>query len=227
MASLQNSRPPIAARQGRPLCKILSFAIFNNIVLLLLYAVLLYILLRAIFKPFFSPLSGILGPCARPSKRPVARVGPDKVVPKDASSANDVCSVHQFAKTAVYKALQTRVTRILATSDPPLTRTYVFRSNNDNECDAFVHAPRTLRKKVYAPHYASNHFAFFQPEIHDFAQGLSKTLDGISGKTSVDCLLLSCRLSHVIMTADHSHRLGVFKKSVSGAEELPATALGD
>ncbi|KZP27218.1 hypothetical protein FIBSPDRAFT_948837 [Athelia psychrophila] len=114
--------------------QITSFAIFNNIVLFALYAVVLYILLRAMFKPFFSSQGH---PRARLSRRPVARIGPNKVVFKDASSGKNAYSLHQFGKTAVYKAIQT----------------------------------------IYAPHYASNHLAFFQPEIHGFTYGLVKTLD--------------------------------------------------
>ncbi|KZP27238.1 hypothetical protein FIBSPDRAFT_854118 [Athelia psychrophila] len=50
---------------------------------------------------------------ARPSRRPVARVGPDKAVFKVVSSAKNVCSVHRFGKTFVYKAIQMCIIRIL------------------------------------------------------------------------------------------------------------------
>ncbi|KZP27122.1 hypothetical protein FIBSPDRAFT_948779 [Athelia psychrophila] len=80
-----------------------------------------------------SGMSRVYG-SPRPSRRPVARVGPNKVVFEDASSGKNAYSLHQFGKTAVYKAVQT----------------------------------------IYAPHYASNHLAFFQPEIHGFTHGLVK-----------------------------------------------------
>ncbi|KZP23202.1 hypothetical protein FIBSPDRAFT_952263 [Athelia psychrophila] len=108
--------------------RIPSFAIFNNIVLFALYAVVCYILLRAIFKPFFSSQG------------------------------------HPWSVT--------RVTRVLATSGP------------------------TTTNAIYAPHYASNHLAFFQPEIHGFTHGLVKTLDS---KTP----LLSC-LSQAKYSASES-----------------------
>lgn len=36
------------------------------------------------------------------------------------------------------------------------------------------HAPHTIRRKAFAPHYASPHLALFQPEIHDFTLALLK-----------------------------------------------------
>ncbi|KZP27131.1 hypothetical protein FIBSPDRAFT_1040318 [Athelia psychrophila] len=94
---------------GAPLFSIPSFAIFNNIVLFALYALVLYIL-GAILSAASSacgtspyPTSGSSGMSrvysnARPSRRPVARVGPNKVVFKDASSAKNADSVHRFGK---------------------------------------------------------------------------------------------------------------------------------
>ncbi|KZP27163.1 hypothetical protein FIBSPDRAFT_886754 [Athelia psychrophila] len=93
----------------------------------------------------------------------------DKVVFNDVSSAKNVCSVHQFGKTPVTRRFRRAVT----------TMRWVP-----------LYTLPALCARRYAPHYASNHLAFFQPEIHEFTQGLSKTLDS---KTPVDCLLLSCR----------------------------------
>ncbi|KZP23171.1 hypothetical protein FIBSPDRAFT_889811 [Athelia psychrophila] len=146
-----------------------SFAIFNNIVLFALYAVVLYIVLCAMFKPFFSSQGHPL-PCygsARPSRRPIARVGPNKVVFKHASSGKNAYSLHQFGKTAVYKAIQTCVTRVLATSGPAT-------SGPTTTMRAY---PDSIPTLVYTPHYASNYLAFFQPEIHGFTRGLVKTID--------------------------------------------------
>ncbi|KZP11393.1 hypothetical protein FIBSPDRAFT_1050831 [Athelia psychrophila] len=209
----------IVKHHGRPLCEILLKGSFNNIVLLPLYAVLLYILLRAIFEPFFFPLSGILGPwyaavsdfwlvrhihaytSARPSRIPVARVGPNKVVFKDASSGKNAYSLHQFGKTAAYKAIQTLV---------PLE-----------------HAPHAMRKMIYTPHHASNHLAFLQTEIYDFTHGLVKHCWQDTGR-QFDCLLLFRRsFTDVIVISNRGHRLGVFKKWLPGAEELLTTAIGD
>ncbi|KZP27204.1 hypothetical protein FIBSPDRAFT_853973 [Athelia psychrophila] len=102
--------------------RIPSFAIFNNIVLLA------FLLLSGTSPvrgtpPYPTPgSSGMLRSygSARPSRRPVARVRPkpNKVVFKDASSGKNAYSLHQFGKTAVYKAIQTCVTRVLATSGP-------------------------------------------------------------------------------------------------------------
>ncbi|KZP11350.1 hypothetical protein FIBSPDRAFT_962349 [Athelia psychrophila] len=135
-----------------------SFVIFNNIVRFVLY-------ILAIIKPLFSPLtppyptSGSSGmsrvySSVRPSRRPVPRVGPDKVVFKDASSTKNVYSVHLFCKTAVYKGIQ--------------------RSNDDNAMSTLVHAPHAMRNMIYAHYYAYNHLALFQPEIGDFTHGLVK-----------------------------------------------------
>ncbi|KZP11361.1 hypothetical protein FIBSPDRAFT_187891 [Athelia psychrophila] len=64
---------------------------------------------------------------ARPPRRPVARVGPNKVVFKDASSGKNAYSLHQFGKSAVYKAIQTiyaphyaQPPRVLSARDPRL-----------------------------------------------------------------------------------------------------------
>ncbi|KZP09980.1 cytochrome P450 [Athelia psychrophila] len=209
-----------------------SFSISHNVLLFTLYALVLYILLRAIFQLFLSPLSVIPGPwyaavsdfwlvthVARLQQcktieelfeayGPVVRVGPNKVVFKDASSVKSVYSVHKFDKTVFYKSVQT--------------------NNNDHAMTTLEHTPHAIRKKTYAPHYASNHLALFQPEIHDFTRDLIKALDSISGKTPVDCLVLFRHFfTDVIVNSNHGYRLGAFKKWASGVEESLATAIGD
>ncbi|KZP19423.1 hypothetical protein FIBSPDRAFT_1025318 [Athelia psychrophila] len=108
-----------------------SFAISSNVALFALCAIVCYILLRAIFQLFISPLSGIPGLWyaavsdfwliahlarlqqfktveeAFEAYGPIMRVGPNKIVFKDASSAKSVYSVQKFDKTAIYKSLKT------------------------------------------------------------------------------------------------------------------------
>ncbi|KAF7975601.1 hypothetical protein HWV62_9173 [Athelia sp. TMB] len=203
-----------------------SFTISYDIFFFVLYAVVLYGLLRATFQLFLSPLSVIPGPwyaaisdfwlvthiarlqqCKTVEQLfstygPVVRVGPNKVVFKDASSVKSVYSMHKFDKTTFYKSVQTMTT--------------------------LEHTPHAIRRKAYAPHYASNHLALFQPEIHDFTHDLIKTLDNIAGKTPLDCLALFRHFFvDVIVTSNHGHRLGAFKNWASGVEEPLATAIGD
>ncbi|KZP23203.1 hypothetical protein FIBSPDRAFT_930720 [Athelia psychrophila] len=91
----------------------------------------------------------IPGPCPRPSRRPVARIGPSKVVFEDASFGKNAYSLHQFGKTAVYKAIQML---IILEHVPPLCA------------------------KGYMHLIMPNHLAFIQPDIHGFTHGLVKEM---------------------------------------------------
>ncbi|KZP09717.1 hypothetical protein FIBSPDRAFT_231717 [Athelia psychrophila] len=90
---------------------------------------------------------------ARPSRRPVARVGPDKVVFQDASPPR-------------------MSTRCTCFERRPFTRG--FRRTMTIMMSTLVHAPHAMRNMIYAHHYAYNHLALFQPEIGDFTDGLVK-----------------------------------------------------
>lgn len=110
-----------------------SFMSSHSLLAFALYAALIYVLCRAAFQLFLSPLSVVPGPwyaavsdlwlvthIARlrqcmavhelfETYGPVVRVGPNKVVFRDASSAKNVYAVQKFDKTAFYKAVQTCV----------------------------------------------------------------------------------------------------------------------
>lgn len=110
-----------------------SFAISQEIPLFMICAPILYAILRVIFQLFFSPLNTIPGPwyaavsdfwlvthVARLQQckiihelfdayGPIVRVGPNKVVFRDALSAKRVYSVDKLDKSAFYKSFQTYV----------------------------------------------------------------------------------------------------------------------
>lgn len=192
-----------------------SSVILRNISLFMICALILYALLRAIFQLFFSPLSAIPGPWYAAVSNfwfvghvvrlqqcktihelfkaygPIVRVGPNKIVFRDAASAKRVYSGDQLDKTAFYKSFQTCVTsifdistscsyRIVALATTTTMRACFWQhvrtlvTNLKHRMTTLEHTPHTIRKKTYVPHYASNHLALCQPEIHDFINDLIK-----------------------------------------------------
>ncbi|KAL1746232.1 cytochrome P450 [Schizophyllum fasciatum] len=210
-----------------------SIAYTNVSVTLIAFAALAILFLaRAIYLLFFSPLSAIPGPwyaavsdlwilthvlrlqqCKTVHELfeiygPVVRIGPNRVVFKDLSTTKSVYSVHKFDKSVYYKSLLT--------------------NENDHAMTTLEHAPHSMRRKGYAPHYTPNNLAQFQPEMHDFAHDLVQTLNSISGEKSVDCLTLFRQfMVDVIVTSSYGCRLGALKKWALGVEDALCTAISD
>ncbi|KAL1729417.1 cytochrome P450, partial [Schizophyllum commune] len=211
----------------------LSLAYSNVSVTLVAFAALIILFLaRAIYLLFFSPLSAIPGPwyaavsdfwilthvlrlqqCKTVHELfeiygPVVRIGPNRVVFKDLSTTKSVYSVHKFDKSVYYKSLLT--------------------NENDHAMTTLEHAPHSMRRKGYAPHYTPNNLAQFQPEMHDFAHDLVQTLNSISGEKSVDCLTLFRQfMVDVIVASSYGCRLGALKKWALGVEDALCTAISD
>lgn len=55
-------------------------------------------------------------------------------------------------------------------------------------------APHSVRKRAYAPHYATSNLALYQPEMHDSVGVLLQKMDLYNGKKALDCLVLFRRL---------------------------------
>ncbi|KZP15688.1 hypothetical protein FIBSPDRAFT_958545 [Athelia psychrophila] len=156
-----------------------SFAIFNNIVLFPLYAVVLYILLRAMFKPFFSSQGHPRSVVCRRIRLPARQACRAATVVQDSrgDSSRVLDQTRSSLRMRLLAAPIRQDGRLQGDSDVRNPRFGYIRPHNGNTLIILEHVPHAMRKRIYAPHYASNYLAFFQPEIHDFTHGLVKTLD--------------------------------------------------
>ncbi|PBK94016.1 cytochrome P450 [Armillaria gallica] len=191
-----------------------------------------YIALYAIYNAFLSPLSAIPGPwyaaisdiwltvhvvrleqCQTIQSLfekygPVVRVGPNKVVFNDLSTMRNVYSVHKFDKSPYYKSLLT--------------------NENDHAMTTLDHASHSVRRKGYAPHYMPSNLSKFQAEMHDPTLELVNALDGMSGKTSLECLSLFRNLMvDVVVSTSYGYRLGAVHKWSMNTEDPLSTAIND
>ncbi|KAK7453494.1 hypothetical protein VKT23_011771 [Stygiomarasmius scandens] len=206
---------------------------FHTVLCISAVLVLVYIVLRAIYNLFFSPLSAIPGPWyAAVSDAwltthvvrleqckvihslfekygPVVRVGPNKVVFNDLSTMRNVYSIHKFDKSDYYKSLLT--------------------NENDHAMTTLEHAPHSMRRKGYAPHYNPANLARFQPEMHEPTLELLSYLETLGGKSALECLSLFRNLMvDVIVSTSYGYRIGAVNKWTFGNTEDPlSTAIND
>ncbi|PFH48986.1 hypothetical protein AMATHDRAFT_64081 [Amanita thiersii Skay4041] len=211
----------------------LSFSWFSHS-LLLLAASLFFtcIFIRIVYNLFWSPLSAIPGPwyaavsdfwltahvlrleqCKTIQRLfevygPVVRVGPNKVVFRDITSARSVYSVHKFDKSPYYKSLLT--------------------NNNDHAMTTLEHASHAIRRKGYAPHYNLSNLAKFQPEIHESIFELVNALENIAGKTPLECLTLFRHLMvDVVSFTSYGHHASAVRKWAMDERDPLLTAIND
>ncbi|KAF8801579.1 cytochrome P450 [Phlegmacium glaucopus] len=204
----------------------------NHLLLTAASTIFTYFLIRTFYNLFLSPLNAIPGPWyfatsdlwltlhvlrLRQCKviqelfeiyGPVVRVGPNKVVFRDVSTMRNVYSVHKFDKSNFYKSLLT--------------------NDNDHAMTTLDHANHSIRRKSYAPHYTHNNVAQFQAEMHEYTFELINTLEGIYGKTPVECLALFRHLSvDVVVSSSFGYRLGAVSKWAMDVEDPLSTAIND
>ncbi|KAF9254261.1 cytochrome P450 [Marasmius fiardii PR-910] len=201
-------------------------------ILATLLALIIYASIRAIYNLFLSPLSAIPGPWYAAISDfwltthvvrleqckvvhslfeqygPVVRVGPNKVFFNDLSSTRNVYSIHKFDKSDYYKSLLT--------------------NENDHAMTTLEHAPHSMRRKGYAPHYSPANLARFQPEMHEPTLELVSYLENLDGKSSLDCLALFRNLMvEVIVSSSYGYRLGAVRKWALEAEDPLSVAISD
>ncbi|KAF8178037.1 cytochrome P450 [Pholiota molesta] len=190
------------------------------------------LLIRVIYNLFLSPLSAIPGPwyyavsdfwltthvlrlhqCKTIHDLfdiygPVVRVGPNKVVFRDISTSRNVYSVHKFDKSTYYKSLLT--------------------NDNDHAMTTLDHENHSIRRRSYAPHYTHASVSKFQPEMHEYTFEIINTLEGLSGKTPVECLTLFRHLmADVMASSSFGYRLGAVGKWTMDVEDPLSTAISD
>ncbi|KAG7091834.1 hypothetical protein E1B28_008239 [Marasmius oreades] len=201
-------------------------------VLAILLTFIVYAILRAIYNVFLSPLSTIPGPWYAAVSDfwltthvvrleqckvvhslfekygPVVRVGPNKVFFNDLSSTRNVYSIHKFDKSDYYKSLLT--------------------NENDHAMTTLEHAPHSMRRKGYAPHYNPVNLARFQPEMHEPTLELVNHLEKLDGKSPLECLALFRNLMvEVIVSTSYGYRLGAVHKLALEAEDPLSVAISD
>ncbi|KAJ2931049.1 hypothetical protein H1R20_g6052, partial [Candolleomyces eurysporus] len=184
------------------------------------------IFLRALYNLCLSPLSGIPGPwyaavsdlwinthvfrlrqCKTVQQLfdtygPVVRIAPNKVAFCDLSSMRNVYSVYKFDKSTYYKSLLTMTT--------------------------LDHANHSIRRKSYMPHYTPNNIVKFQPEMQETTLELVTFLEGVTGKSSLECLAMFRNLMvDVTIFSLFGYRLGAVGKWALGAEDPLSTAIND
>ncbi|ESK91848.1 cytochrome p450 [Moniliophthora roreri MCA 2997] len=194
--------------------------------------VLAYAVFRAIYNLFLSPLSAIPGPWYAAVSDlwltthvirleqckvlqslfdkygPVVRVGPNKVVFNDLSTTRNVYSIHKFDKSDYYKSLLT--------------------NENDHAMTTLEHAPHSMRRKGYAPHYTPTNLARFQPEMHEPTLELINHLDKMEGQIPLECLSLFRNLMvEVIVSTSYGYRLGAVGKWAQNSEDPLSIAISD
>ncbi|KAG6915908.1 hypothetical protein DXG01_009278 [Tephrocybe rancida] len=211
----------------------LSVALLShNIVFVVVSIAFLAILFRAIYNLFLSPLSAIPGPwyaavsdfwitthvlrlqqCKTIQELfevygPVVRIGPNKVVFRDLSTMRNVYSIHKFDKSPYYKGLLT--------------------NDNDHAMTTLAHAPHSMRRKAYAPHYTPSNIAQFQPEMHEVTLELVKTIESLAGAESLDCLSVFRHLMvDAVVSSSYGYRLGAVSKWAVDVEDPLSTAIND
>ncbi|KAG6830124.1 hypothetical protein H0H87_009094 [Tephrocybe sp. NHM501043] len=204
----------------------------HNIVFAAASFAFLAIVLRAIYNLFLSPLSAIPGPwyaavsdfwitthvlrlqqCKIIQELfeiygPVVRIGPNKVVFRDLSTMRNVYSIHKFDKSPYYKGLLT--------------------NDNDHAMTTLEHAPHSMRRKGYAPHYTPSNISQFQPEMHEVTLELVKTIESLAGAESIDCLAVFRHLMvDAVVSSSYGYRLGAVSKWAMDVEDPLSTAIND
>ncbi|KAF5358595.1 hypothetical protein D9758_007733 [Tetrapyrgos nigripes] len=209
------------------------FTVINNVATVFILALLAYAVLRSLYNLFFSPLSAIPGPWYAAISDtwllthvvrleqckvidslfekygPVVRVGPNKVVFNDLSTMRNVYSIQKFDKSNYYKSLLT--------------------NENDHAMTTLEHAPHSMRRKGYAPHYNPTNLAQFQPEMHEPTLELISYLETLGGKSAVECLSLFRNLMvDVIVSTSYGYRIGAVNKwTFCNTEDPLSTAISD
>ncbi|KIK50957.1 hypothetical protein GYMLUDRAFT_234401 [Collybiopsis luxurians FD-317 M1] len=209
-----------------------SVSIVHSIALAAVALIVAYAVLKAIYNIFFHPLSAIPGPWYAAISDfwltihvvrleqckvvhslfekygPVVRVGPNKVFFNDLSSTKNVYTIHKFDKSEYYKSLLT--------------------NNNDHAMTTLEHAPHSMRRKGYAPHYVPANLAKFQPEMHEPMVELVNNVTKIGGKTSIECLTLFRNLMvDVLVSVSYGYRIHAVKKWATDNEDPLSTAISD
>ncbi|KAG5642970.1 hypothetical protein DXG03_001818 [Asterophora parasitica] len=204
----------------------------HNLFLMAASSAFMAILVRAIYNLFLSPLSAIPGPwyaavsdfwitthvlrlqqCKIIQELfeiygPVVRIGPNKVVFRDLSTTRNVYSVHKFDKSPYYKGLLT--------------------NDNDHAMTTLEHAPHSIRRKGYAPHYTPSNVAQFQSEMHEVTLELVKTMEAMSGGGPLECLAVFRHLMvDVVVSSSYGYRLGAVSKWAVDVEDPLSTAIND
>ncbi|KAF5369696.1 hypothetical protein D9615_010147 [Tricholomella constricta] len=204
----------------------------HNLFLASASVVFMAVLARAIYNLFLSPLSAIPGPWYAAISDfwitthvlrlqqckvihelfeiygPVVRIGPNKVVFRDLSTMRHVYSVHKFDKSPYYKGLLT--------------------NDNDHAMTTLEHAPHSIRRKGYAPHYTPSNVAQFQPEMHEVTLELVKTMETMSGSGPLNCLAVFRHLMvDVVVSSSYGYRLGAVSKWAVDVEDPLSTAIND
>ncbi|KAK1229348.1 hypothetical protein PQX77_007605 [Marasmius sp. AFHP31] len=208
------------------------FSVVYPVVLAALLVIIAYTVLRAIYNLFMSPLSAIPGPWYAAVSDlwltihvvkleqckvidslfekygPVVRVGPNKVVFNDISTTRNVYSIHKFDKSDYYKSLLT--------------------NENDHAMTTLEHAPHSMRRKGYAPHYNPTNLARFQPEMHEPTLELISHLEKMDQKMPLECLALFRNLMvEVIVSTSYGYRLGAVSKWATETEDRLSVAISD
>ncbi|RDB20119.1 hypothetical protein Hypma_013088 [Hypsizygus marmoreus] len=204
----------------------------HNLILAAASIAFTYILFRAIYNLFLSPLSAIPGPWyaavsdlwitthvlrLRQCKiiqelfevyGPVVRIGPNKVVFRDLSTMRNVYAIHKFDKSPYYKGLLT--------------------NDNDHAMTTLEHAPHSVRRKGYAPHYTPSNVAQFQSEMNEVTMELVNTIEGMAGTGPFDCLAVFRHLMvDTIVSSSYGYRLGAVSKWAVDVEDPLSTAIND
>ncbi|KAL0568776.1 hypothetical protein V5O48_013208 [Marasmius crinis-equi] len=208
------------------------FSVVYPVALAVVLVVVVYTVFRAIYNLFLSPLSAIPGPWYAAISDlwltfhvvkleqckvidslfekygPVVRVGPNKVVFNDLSTSRNVYSIHKFDKSDYYKSLLT--------------------NENDHAMTTLEHAPHSMRRKGYAPHYNPDNLARFQPEMHEPTLELISHLEKMDEKTPLECLTLFRNLMvEVIVSTSYGYRLGAVGKWATKSEDPLSVAISD
>ncbi|GAW10238.1 cytochrome p450 [Lentinula edodes] len=122
--------------------------------------------------------------------------------------ARFIYSVHKFDKSEYYKSLVT--------------------NNNDHAMTTLEHAPHSVRRKGYAPHYVPANLAKFQPEMHEPMLELVNNVTNIGGKASIECLTLFRNLMvDVLVSTSYGYRIHAVKKWATDNEDPLSTAISD
>lgn len=208
------------------------FTISHNLFFAVATAVSSCLVIRAIYSLFYSPLSVIPGPwyaavsdlwityhvlrleqCKTiqalfEQYGPVVRIGPNKVVFRDISTMRSVYSIHKFDKSGYYKSLLT--------------------NENDHAMTTLGHAEHSMRRKAYAPHYTPANLARFQTEMQEATLELVNTLEGIKGKSPLECLSTFRHfMVDLVVMNSYGYHLGALRRWATGAEDLLCNAISD
>ncbi|KAJ7681741.1 cytochrome P450 11B1 [Mycena rosella] len=133
---------------------------------------------------------------------PVVRVSPDKVAFCDADTMRDSYSVQKCEKSSHYK-LFTMLTLL------------------DN-------ASHSARRRVFGSHYTAANVARLQPEIHNSALELVKSLELTAAARPVDCLdLLRNFVVDIAVFSTFGHNLGALGKWTTNVPDDLSVAIAD